>query len=139
MNTQIDTVKKEKLKIIDWLIEHFPMAFFKKTKQIMPLKIGIFEDIMDFYQRLDSPPFSKKILREALNYYSTSPAYLTAQKEGTARLDLYGNEVDIVTQEQAHYAYQRYEQRYVSRKIENKGNLHIPEVNSQIQDEKIKD
>ena len=138
MNPQFDTIKKEKIKVIDWLIEHFPMAFFKKTKQVMPLKIGIFEDIMDFYQRLDSPPFSKKILREALNYYSTSPAYLNAQKEGTARLDLYGNEVDIVTQEQAHYAYQRYEQRYAARKTESQKNTSLSESTLDIQDEIIK-
>lgn len=116
MTIQIDSVKKEKIKIIDWLIEHFSAAFFKKSKQVMPLKIGVFEDIMDFYQRLDSPPFSKKALKEALSYYSTSPAYLSAQKAGVARLDLYGNEVDVVTQEQANYAHQRYEQRYASRK-----------------------
>ena len=121
MNTQHEIIKKEKIKIIDWLIENFPAAFFKKSKQIAPLKIGIFEDIMDFYERLDSPPCSKKLLREALNYYSTSPAYLSAQKAGAARLDLYGNEVDVVSQEQANYAHQRFEQRYASRKAAENG------------------
>lgn len=108
----LTTVKKDKLHIIDWLIEHFPNAFFKKGNQIKPLKIGIFDDIIDFYERLDSPPFSKKSLREALSYYSASPAYLNCQKENTARVDIYGNEVDTVTQEQAKYAHQRYLERY---------------------------
>lgn len=109
-------IKKDKLQIIDWLIEHFPNAFFKKGSQIRPLKIGIFDDIIDFYERLDSPPFSKKSLREALSYYSASPAYLSSQKESTARIDVYGNEVDVVTKEQAKYAFQRYQERYNKKK-----------------------
>ncbi|MCP0913437.1 MULTISPECIES: ProQ/FINO family protein [Legionella] len=114
-NSAHDTAKKEKLKTIDWLIEHFPAAFFKKANQVRPLKIGIFDDIIDFYERLDAPPFSKKTLREALNYYSASPAYLNCQKENTARVDLFGNEVDVVTGEQAKYAQQRYQQRYLDK------------------------
>lgn len=30
MNQQINSVKKDKIEIIDWLIEHFPNAFLKK-------------------------------------------------------------------------------------------------------------
>lgn len=116
MIQQNDYVKKDKIMVIDWLIEHFPAAFFKKGSQIKPLKIGIFDDIIDFYERLDTPPFSKKSLREALNYYSASPAYLNCQKLDTARVDIYGNEVDIVTAEQAKYAYQRYQERYAKNK-----------------------
>lgn len=115
MNEQNETVKKNKLQTIEWLSEHFPAAFFKKSNQIKPLKIGIFDDIIDFYERLDSPPFSKKALREALSYYSASPAYLNCQKIDTARVDLYGNEVDVVNAEQAKYAYQRYQQRYTTK------------------------
>ncbi len=115
MNKPNDSAKKEKLKIIDWLTDHFPGAFFKKPNQIKPLKIGVFDDIIDFYERLDTPPFSKKNLREALNYYSASPAYLHCQKANVARVDLFGNEVDVVTDEQAKYAHQRYQQRYVEK------------------------
>ena len=111
----LTTAKKDKLLIIDWLIEHFPNAFFKRGNHIKPLKIGIFDDIIDFYERLDSPPFSKKSLREALSYYSASPAYLSCQKEDAPRIDIYGNEVDVVTQDQAKYAYQRYQERYKSK------------------------
>ncbi len=118
MNHPISNSKKDKLEIIDWLIEHFPNAFFKKRHQIKPLKIGTFDDIIDFYERLDTPPFSKKALREALNYYSASPAYLNAQKVDVARVDIYGNEVDVVTAEQAHYAQQRYQERYNAPKSE---------------------
>lgn len=114
--TQPETsLKKEKLKTIEWLTEHFPAAFFVKAKHVKPLKIGIFDDIIDFYERLESPPFSKKLLREALNYYSGSPAYLSCQKANSSRVDLYGNEVDVVTEEQAKYAHQRFQQRYINR------------------------
>lgn len=116
MKEKHESVKKERIKTIEWLIEYFPAAFFKQSRDIKPLKIGIFDEITAFYDRLDSPPFSKKKLREALNYYSASPAYLNSQKIGTARIDLYGNEVDVVTEEQAKYAYQRYQDRYTARK-----------------------
>lgn len=111
-----ESAKKEKLLIIDWLVEHFPNAFFKKGSQVKPLQIGIFEEIIHFYDRLESPFFSKKALREALSYYSSSPAYLNCQKPNVARVDLFGNEVDVVTEDQAKYAYQRYQQRYVEKK-----------------------
>lgn len=96
----------------------FSQCFFKKASQVRPLQIGIFDEIIDFYERLDTPPFSKKALREALSYYSSSPAYLNCQKANTARVDLFGNEVDVVTEEQAKYAYQRYQQRYGDKKIQ---------------------
>lgn len=111
-----EAAKKEKLRIIDWLSDHFPEAFFRKPSQIRPLKIGIFEDIVEFWERLESPPFSKKALREALSYYSASPAYLSCQKAHAARVDLYGNEVDVVTPDQAHYAHQRHSARYAAKK-----------------------
>lgn len=104
--------KTEIHQAIDWLIEYFPQAFFKKPKEIKPLQIGIYDDIIDFYERLDNPPFSKRMLKEALRYYSASPAYLNCQKNQAPRVDLYGNEIDVVTEEQAHYAHERYVQRY---------------------------
>lgn len=118
MTQQNPSAKQVKIQIIDWLAEYFPAAFFKQAKFVKPLKVGIFDDILEFYDRLDTPPFSKKNLREALNYYSASPAYLNSQKDNVARVDLYGNEVDVVTEEQAKYAYQRYLQRYSSLKPE---------------------
>jgi ProP effector len=112
---QISGTKQHKLEVIGWFIEHFPNTFFKKSHQVKPLKIGIFDDIIAFYERLETPPFSKKSLREALSYYSASPAYLMCQKAGSVRVDIYGNEVGLVTPEQAHYAYQRYQERYVKK------------------------
>lgn len=116
MNTNF---KKEKQQIILWLTEHFQAAFFLRAKEVKPLKIGIYEDVMDFYERLNSPPFSKKQIRDSLHYYSSSPAYLLAQKPNAARIDLFGNEVDIVTEEQAKYAHERYQQKYTQKSAKN--------------------
>lgn len=115
MHQEAKSEKSQKLRILDWLIETFPAAFFKKSSDVKPLKIGILEDIIEFYQRLDSPPFSKKCLRLALNYYSASPYYLKSQIEGAARIDLSGNEVDYVSSQQAKYAFERY-QNYLLKK-----------------------
>ncbi len=114
---QYHAEKQAKLKIINWLIEHFPAAFFKKTKHIKPLKIGILEDVFAFYEQLETPPFSKKALRNAVTYYCTSPAYLSAQKTGAERIDLYGNEMELVSAEQAKYAQLRYERQYLTPKL----------------------
>ena len=110
--THSNSTKREHHQIIDWLIDNFPNAFFKQAKFVKPLKIGIYDDILDFFNRLDTPPYSKKKIKEALNYYSSSPAYLLAQQKDAARVDLYGTEIDIVTQEQARYAQKRYQEHY---------------------------
>ncbi len=107
MSEQNSITKKDKIEAIDWLIETFPAAFFKKSNTILPLKIGILNDIIVFYDHLTNPPFSKQILREALQYYTSSHGYLSAQTINQARVDLYGNEVDEVTEEQARYAFKR--------------------------------
>lgn len=112
MNQALNPAKKERLETIAWLIEYFPNAFFKHPKDVRPLQIGIFDAIMTFCDGLERPPYGKRKIREALNYYSASKAYLTSQQSGAARIDLYGNEVDIVSEEQARYAFQRYKERY---------------------------
>lgn len=108
------TTKLEKQTVIAWLIDQFPNAFFQKSHLVKPLKLGIFEDIMDFYERMENPPFSKKILREALNYYTASKPYLLCQKSNAIRIDLFGHPNDMVNEEQAVYAQKRLQERYNS-------------------------
>jgi ProP effector len=76
----------------------------------------VLDDIITFYDRLESPAFSKTKLREALTYYSASPAYLASQKTGNVRIDLYGNEIDVVTEDQARYAHKRLEERRAAKR-----------------------
>jgi ProP effector len=112
MNQATTGLKIEKMRVLQWLIEHFPLAFSTTPSQVKPLKIGIFDDIIDLYERFDTPPFSKKRLRTTINHYSGSRAYLLSQKPDAARIDLFGQPVDIVTIEQAAYAKTRYQTRY---------------------------
>ncbi len=113
-------IHQERQDAIHWLVEQFPAAFFSKNKQIKPLKLGIFEDILDFYERLDYAPLSKKSLREALNYYSSSKAYLSCQTEGKNRIDLFGYETEPVTKEQAAYAQKQLSERFVKKSAQEK-------------------
>jgi len=105
-------LRNELFDVVDWLKEHFPLAFPRSAKQVRPLQLGIMEDILDFYDRLITPPFSKKRLRSGLNYYTSSKAYLLAQKAGVMRVNLYGFDVEPVTEEQAAYAQEKYQQRH---------------------------
>jgi ProP effector len=107
--------KSDYLQTLDWLIRYFPNAFSKKPKQIKPLKIGILEDIYSFYDSLHYPEVPRASIKQALQHYSASTIYLACQKENEARIDLYGQEVDVVNKEQAKYAQQRYEQKMAHR------------------------
>lgn len=113
--------KSDYVETLEWLILYFPNAFSKKPKEIKPLKIGILEDIYAFYDTMRYPEISKSAIKHAIQHYSSSTIYLAAQKEDQARIDLYGQEVDVVSKEQAKYAQQRYEQ-----KMTNRQNLTAP-------------
>ena len=110
--------KSDYLQTLDWLIRYFPNAFSKKPKEIKPLKIGVLEDIYSFYDSLHYPEVPRASIKQALQHYSASTIYLACQKENEARIDLYGQEVDVVNKEQAKYALQRYEQK-MSHRQEN--------------------
>lgn len=98
--------------VLLWFYEQFPQAFSARKKQVKPLQRGIMEDIVDIYERLDVAPFSRKRLRQGLNYYTSSKAYLLSQQEGVYRVDLFGNEVEKVDKAQAKYASERFQTRY---------------------------
>ncbi|NDH09364.1 MAG: protein convertase [Gammaproteobacteria bacterium] len=105
---------------LDWLVATFPNAFSRKPKEIKPLKIGILEDIYEHMDNLNNPEFSKQDIKQAIQFYSSSPMYLGCQKEDAARVDLFGQEVDIVNHEQAKYAQQRYEQKQLHKQAAQK-------------------
>lgn len=80
----------------------FPHAFAGKGKPKRPLKIGIFEDI-----RALGSDISGVRLRRALRNYTSGPLYLKAMIAGAARVDLNGDQVGYVTEEQAEHAAKR--------------------------------
>ena len=87
--------------IIAYLANQFPKCFTTEG-EVKPLKIGIFQDIID---RLgDNIQLSKTKLRLALRVYTASWRYLYSVKEGASRIDLDGNVCEAVTNEQATHA-----------------------------------
>lgn len=109
--------KADYIHTLEWLVAYFPNAFSKKPKEIKPLKIGILEDIYAFHDALRHPEVSKQEIKHAIQFYSNSNFYLQSQKENAPRIDLYGQEVDIVNHEQAKYALQRAEQKQMKQTV----------------------
>ena len=105
--------KSDYIHTLEWLVTYFPNAFSRKPKEIKPLKIGILEDIYTFHDSLKHPEVSKQDIKHAIQFYSSSSLYLSCQKEAAARVDLYGQEVDLVNHEQAKYAEMRVEQKQI--------------------------
>jgi ProP effector len=87
--------------IIAYLAEKFP-ACFSVNGAAKPLKIGIFQDLAEKLAEDDN--VSKTRLRQALRHYTSSWRYLKSVKLGAQRVDLDGNEVAEIDQEQADYA-----------------------------------
>lgn len=114
-----NTERNEHKVIISWFKEQFPKAFPLKASNIKPLQLGIMDEILDYYDRLDYPPFSKKKLRSALNYYTASPSYLKTQVAGAMRVDLFGFDVEPVSDSQAEYAKERH-QKYIEARKQTK-------------------
>lgn len=109
MMNQIERADSQE--VVNWLKEHFPKAFKSKKREVKPFQLGIMESLLDYFERLDVPPFSKKKLRQGLNFYTSSTAYLTAQQEGVYRIDLFGEEIEQVDAEQAKYALEKLNER----------------------------
>lgn len=97
METKAITTKE----IIAILAEKFP-ACFSIQGQAKPLKVGIFQELAE--QLNDDEQISKTRLRQALRHYTSSWRYLKSIKLGAFRVDLAGNDVAEIDQEQADHA-----------------------------------
>ncbi|WP_406545943.1 RNA chaperone ProQ [Succinimonas sp.] len=112
---------------VDFLCEHFPANFIKEGREDAsprPLRIGIFNDLVERIAAID-PEFSKSRIRAALRVYTTRWSYLECVKAGAPRIDIDGNEVDVVSQEHADYAAKEYQEsraRYEAVLAERKKN-----------------
>ena len=102
--------------IIAWLVAEFPKAFFTKASDVKPLQLGILDDILEFYYKLNVQPYSRKKLRAALNFYTSTRAYLSSQQQGAYRINLFGESVERVTEEQMHYAKEKFAARFNRKK-----------------------
>ncbi|VAY02264.1 RNA chaperone ProQ [Arsenophonus endosymbiont of Aleurodicus dispersus] len=88
-------------KIIAFLAKRFPNCFIAEG-EARPLKIGIFQDILDKLTEDDG--ISKTQLRYALRMYTSSCRYLYGIKEGAKRIDLSGNNCGNLKLDHVEYA-----------------------------------
>ncbi len=99
METEIKRTSTKE--IIAYLTEKFPACFSLKG-EVKPLKIGIFQDLAE--KLAGDETVSKTRLRQALRHYTSSWRYLKAIKVGVARVDVDGQKVAEIDEEQAQYA-----------------------------------
>ncbi|WP_404326988.1 ProQ/FINO family protein [Cobetia sp. UIB-001] len=79
--------------------KRYPDTFFKGHTR--PLKIGIHIEL------LENEPWDDKLVRRALAGYVHLPRYLKAVRAGTQRVDLSGQSVGAVTEDEARHARQQ--------------------------------
>ncbi|UDG80909.1 RNA chaperone ProQ [Candidatus Hartigia pinicola] len=90
--------------IIILLSERFPRCFIVEG-ETRPLKIGIFQDIVECLSEKDG--ISKTQLRSALRMYTSSWRYLYSVKEGAKRIDLHGNVCSVLEKKHVIHARER--------------------------------
>lgn len=100
--------KHAKRQALLWLSSTFPQVF-NTSLSIQPLKIGILNDILA-HQPVDLG-ISKSKIREALREFTRRVEYLTCLKAREMRVDLQGNPVEMVSEEEAKQAAMKIKKR----------------------------
>jgi len=95
---------------LNWLTEHFPKAFDNSCR-IQPLKIGIMHDILAHTEQAEAAGISKSKLRQAVVIFTRRIDYLACIKAREMRVDLEGNPVALVTEEEAEHAASKIKRR----------------------------
>lgn len=104
----INKSQKNKSKIarneaLSWLASTFPQVF-DNSIYIRPLKTGIMEDILMHADKAEQAGISKSKLRQAVVLFTRRIDYLTCLKAREMRVDLDGNPVAQVSEEEAEKA-----------------------------------
>ncbi|CAN7343229.1 MULTISPECIES: ProQ/FinO family protein [Paraburkholderia] len=86
------------VKSIGRLQKHFPNAFPKNPAPKLPLKVGIFEDLVAHAKELS---LNEAELRDAIKTWCRGSRYWKCLVEGAARVDLTGAEAGKVTAQEA--------------------------------------
>lgn len=97
----METTRISTKEIIAILAEKFP-ACFTIQGPAKPLKIGIFQDLAVALE--GDEKISKTRLRQALRHYTSSWRYLKSVKVDAKRVDINGEEVEVINAEQAEFA-----------------------------------
>ncbi|EHD21745.1 MULTISPECIES: RNA chaperone ProQ [Brenneria] len=93
--------------VIALLAERFPLCFTAEG-ETRPLKIGIFQDLVERVSETDN--LSKTQLRSALRLYTSSWRYLYGVKLGVQRVDLDGNPCGELEQQHVDHARKQLEE-----------------------------
>lgn len=109
--------KKSRLNALHWLQEKFPAAFDNRLK-IQPLKLGIMSDILAYADDAAAVGISKSKLREAVVLFTRRLDYLVCLKAREMRVDLLGNPVALVSEEDAEHAALKMKKR-VEKSVKN--------------------
>jgi sRNA-binding protein len=110
--------------LYDELHRQYPQTFFRDPEKIHPLKIGIDHDLRE---RIEAP---KRVLHYCMQRYATRPAYLRALIAQKPRLDLAGQAVGTVTDDERESAQER---------LSSKGSRRRPKIsrNRQAGEERV--
>ena len=93
------TVTKAVSELIDIIQEEFPAAFPQKPDKKVPLKIGIYEDLLEWGT---ARGYSTSKIRRVLGAWCQGRRYYEAlTAEGAVRVDLYGNAIGSVSENDA--------------------------------------
>ncbi|MBA2710684.1 MAG: ProQ/FinO family protein [Tatlockia sp.] len=102
--------KKARSEALTWLASNFPQVF-DNTLRIRPLKIGIMEDILVYAEKAEADGISRSKLREAVVVFTRRIDYLTCLKAREIRVDLEGEPVAAVTEDEAERASSKIKKR----------------------------
>ena len=105
--------------VIAFLAERFPHCFSAEG-EARPLKIGIFQDLVD--RVAGEMNLSKTQLRSALRLYTSSWRYLYGVKPGATRVDLDGNPCGELDEQHVEHAHQQLPQLLVRKKTHRAAN-----------------
>ncbi|MCP0914718.1 MULTISPECIES: ProQ/FinO family protein [Legionella] len=102
--------KKARYDALRWLAVNFPKAF-DNSVSIQPLKAGIMDDILAYADKAEADGISRSKLREAVVVYTRRVDYLATLKAREMRIDLQGNPVVAVSEEEAERAASKLKKR----------------------------
>lgn len=108
--TQKNQSRQARNQALEWLAITFPKAF-DNTLSIHPLKTGIVDDILKYAENIANTAISRSKIREAVVVFTRQIDYLTCLKAREMRIDLDGNPIEQVTEEQAEKAAMKIKKR----------------------------
>lgn len=115
--------KKARTDALLWLAANFPAAF-DNSMSIRPLKTGIMHDILLHADKAEKIGLSKAKLREAVVLFTRRLDYLACLKLREMRIDLEGNEVIEVTEDEADHAAAKIKKR-IEKSVRNSRKLTV--------------